>query len=230
MTNELPPAPSWRDSRWLAALEFAIVLLIFVADWYHHIFFSKVPYLFLLGWISLRMRGLGWKSVGLVPFSSWTRTLFLGVTAGCAMEALQLFVTQPLLVSLTGKPADLSDFHELIGNLKLLLIYLPLVWILAACGEEMVYRGYLMNRVAGLFRNKQVAWTVSLIAISTLFGFAHMDQGITGMIDEGLMGLLLGSFYLGCSRSLAVPIIAHGVQDTIDMLLIFSGKYPGLTL
>jgi membrane protease YdiL (CAAX protease family) len=48
------------------------------------------------------------------------------------------------------------------------------------------------------------------------------------VIDEGLMGLLLGLMYLGSGRNLAVPIVAHGVQDTIDMLLIFRGKYPGL--
>jgi hypothetical protein len=34
-------------------------------------------------------------------------------------------------------------------------------------------------------------------------------MGITGVIDEGLMGLLLGAIYLGTGRSLAVPIIAH---------------------
>jgi hypothetical protein len=33
--------------------------------------------------------------------------------------------------------------------------------------------------------------------------------------------------YLICGRNLAVPIVAQGVQDTIDVLLIFVGKYPG---
>jgi uncharacterized protein len=48
------------------------------------------------------------------------------------------------------------------------------------------------------------------------------------MIDEGLMGLLLGLIYLRTKRNLAVPIIAHGIQDTIDFVLIFLGKYPGM--
>jgi hypothetical protein len=30
----------------------------------------------------------------------------------------------------------------------------------------------------------------------------------------------------GCA--LAVPIIAHGISDTIDFLLIFLGRYPGM--
>jgi membrane protease YdiL (CAAX protease family) len=51
---------------------------------------------------------------------------------------------------------------------------------------------------------------------------------VTGIIDEGLMGLLLGVIYLRSGRNLAVPIIAHGVQDTVDLVLIFLGKYPGM--
>ena len=42
------------------------------------------------------------------------------------------------------------------------------------------------------------------------------------------MGLLLGAMYLGTGRTLAVPIIAHGIQDSIDLVLIFLGKYPGM--
>jgi len=38
------------------------------------------------------------------------------------------------------------------------------------------------------------------------------------------------SFYLACGRNLAVPIIAHGITDTIDVVLIFSGRYPGLPI
>ena len=58
--------------------------------------------------------------------------------------------------------------------------------------------------------------------------FAHSYQGITGIIDEGLMGVLLGLMYLGTGNNLSVPVIAHGVADTVDALLIFLGTYPGM--
>jgi len=92
----------------------------------------------------------------------------------------------------------------------------------------MVYRGYLMNRVAVLLNRTRLGWIVSLIAAHVGFGLAHADQGLTGVIDEGLMGLLLGLIYLRTGCNLAVPIIAHGIQDTIDFVLIFLGKYPGM--
>jgi membrane protease YdiL (CAAX protease family) len=65
--------------------------------------------------------------------------------------------------------------------------------------------------------------------LDAVFGMAHAYQDITGIIDEGLMGLILGLFYLGFGRNLMIPIIAHGMQDTIDAFLIYSGNYPGLS-
>ena len=55
-----------------------------------------------------------------------------------------------------------------------------------------------MNRVADLMNRTRWAWIVSLIVVHVGFGLAHAYQGI----------------------------IAHGVGDTIDFLLIFGGKYP----
>jgi membrane protease YdiL (CAAX protease family) len=41
-------------------------------------------------------------------------------------------------------------------------------------------------------------------------------------------GLLPGLLYLRCGRNLVAPVVAHGVQDTVDFVLIFAGRYPGL--
>jgi membrane protease YdiL (CAAX protease family) len=91
-----------------------------------------------------------------------------------------------------------------------------LAWSVAAFGEEMVYRGYLMDRVADLLNRTRHAWIISLIAVQVGFGLAHAYQGVTGVIDEGLMGLLLRLIYLGTGRNLAVSIVAHGIADTTD--------------
>ncbi len=227
----LAPAPSqskWRDSRWLAALEFSLVLGLFIADRYHLVPFSKTPFLLLLGWVSLRIRGLRWKDLGLTLHRSWAATLAVGVSSGLAMELMELFVTQPLFARLTGKMPDLSLFQALHHNVKFTLIVLALAWTLAAFGEEMVWRGYLMNRVAELGGSRRVAWIFSLILVNSLFGYAHIYQGITGVLENALDGTLFGLLYLRFGRRLAVPIVAHGVSDTIDVLLLYLGKYPGV--
>jgi hypothetical protein len=212
----------------LALLEFATAAAIFVADLYGHIYFSKTPYLFLLGWTSLRLRGLRWKDVGFARPQRWGYALWLGIAAGTIMEVFELFVSQPLLTRWLGKMPDLSDFTDLVGNLKLTLLFLVLVWTLGALGEELVYRGYLMNRLAGLLRGSRTGWITGLIVMSIVFGCAHIDQGRTGMTENILSGLLLGLLYLASGRNLAVPVIAHAFSDSLDFLLIYLGKYPGM--
>ncbi len=208
--------------------ELALVAAVFVADRHHLIPLSKTPFLLALGWVSLRMRGLRWRDLGLVRFRNWSTTFAIGTAAGIGMELLDLFVTKPLEVRFLGRPPDLSDFLPLVGNLKLSVLALLAIWVLAALGEELVWRGYLMNRVAGLFGNSRPAWLMSLLLVSAAFGCAHANQGLPGIIQEGFSGLLLGVLYLACGRNLAVPILAHGITDTIDLVLIFTARYPGL--
>jgi len=224
-----PTATSgWRQSKALILLELLVVTLIFVADAKRLIPFSKTPFLLAFAWISLRVRGLRWRDVGLSRYKSWGRTFAYGVAAGLALELFQLFISQPFLIRALKKPPDLELFRALHGNVKWTLLAIVGAWTLAAFGEEMVYRGFLMNRVADLLDHIRGAWVVSLLVVHVGFGLAHAYQGITGAIDEGLAGLLLGMIYLQNKRNLAVPIIAHGVTDTLDFLLIFLGRYPGM--
>ena len=153
-----------------------------------------------------RARRRGWRPVG----------MFRAIRQPAAAREISSQAARP------------RGFSSAQGNVKWTLLALVGTWTLAAFGEEMVYRGYLMNRVADLFNRTRPAWIISLIAVHVGFGLAHAYQGWTGIIDEGLMGLLLGIIYLRTGRNLSVPIIAHGIGDTIDFLLIFLGKYPGM--
>ncbi|MGE5693406.1 MAG: CPBP family intramembrane glutamic endopeptidase [Candidatus Zixiibacteriota bacterium] len=72
-------------------------------------------------------------------------------------------------------------------------------WTLAAFGEEMVYRGYLLNRAADLGNRVPFAWAAGLFLTSIMFAFGHYYQGVTGMVDTGIFALFLGD--LTCSRA-----------------------------
>lgn len=219
-----------RLAKLLLVIEVVGVALIFCLDWRHVLPVSKTPYLFLLGWISLRCRGLRWKDVGLNPRSGscLTKILAVGVVTGIGMEALELFATQPLLTKLLNQGPDLHQLQGLVGNIQLLFVGIALAWILAAFGEETVYRGYLLNRCAGLLGGSTIGWIASTVLITLLFGYAHIAQGPTGVIENIVDGAILAVVYFATNRNLLAPIIAHGIQDTVDVLLIYSGHYPGL--
>jgi len=227
------PPQGWAQNPWLAYFEFAAIAFIFWADVHHHILLSKTPYLLALGWISLRLRGLRWRDVGLARFRGWGTTLLVGGICGVTMEVFELFVSQPLFMKWTGKAPDLDLFRALHGDIKWTLLAIVGAWTLAAFGEEMVFRGYLLNRIAGVFPLKshestRAAWIIALVLSSAVFGAAHLGQGITGQLENALDGLLLGAIYLACGRNLGAVIVAHGITDTLDLLLMFAGLYPTL--
>lgn len=223
------PAPrGWRHSKELVLAEMVVFAGIFIADWQGLIWRSKTLYLLPLAWISLRIRGLGWRDIGFARYQTWGKTVIVALLAALAISALELFVTGPLLTRLTGQPANLEDFRPLVGNLKLLAILLVLNWPLAAFGEEFIFRGYLLNRLASLGNYTRRAWVVSVIISSVAFGLAHTYQDITGAVEAGIDGALLALLYLRCDRKLAVPMITHGITNTIDFILIYLGRYPGM--
>ena len=217
-----------RDNKSLIAAELALALLIMAAYLADFVPFSETPFLLLLGWLSLWLRGTGWRGVGLKRPARWSHALLIGTAVGAGYQLLSLYLLEPPLVWLTGEAADLSQFAAVKGNVFLLSLFLAIVWTFAAFGEELVYRGYLLNRVAELAGGGGAAWALSLLVVSVLFGVLHAYQGITGVIDNVLAGLVYGALYLWSGRNLWVPIIAHGVYDTVALLLMFWGKYPGL--
>jgi membrane protease YdiL (CAAX protease family) len=228
MTSQPNEPVPWPQRKIIVVVEFALIAAIFAADWAHHIFLTKILYLLPLAWLSLRLRGLRWRDVGFRVYRNWGITLTLGVVAGVAIELLELFATQPFLARLTGAMPDLSEFDRVAGSVKWLSVSLASTWTLFAFGEELIYRGYLMNRIAALIGDTRRGRLIALIFTSLVFGLAHFGQGITGVIENVIDGMILGSLYLAFGRSLAIPIIAHGVTDTMDFLLIFFHSYPGM--
>jgi membrane protease YdiL (CAAX protease family) len=168
----------------------------------------------------LWLRKSSWREFGLKKPESWLKTILLAI-GGLITIYFVVFVTMPLVTHLTGKPVDKSQFDALRGNVPALFIGLLVIWTLAAFGEELIFRGYLMNTLARTFRNKNMGWIFACFINSISFGIGHTYQGISGVILLGIVGLLYALFYLGSGRNLWVPILMHGLYDTSALLVIF---------
>jgi len=216
--------------RILITAELALAAALFILPKFHLLPRPDTLWLLVLGWISLRVRKVGWKSVGLVRPASWPRTFAVALAAAVVLQALSIWVTLPLATRLTGKPPDLSEFRELIGNTKLFLIGLGVVWALAAFGEELVFRGYLTNRVADLGGRSRAAWIVSYLVMSVVFGLGHLYQGPSGVMDSAVAGLVFGGLYLASGRNLWPAILAHGLSDTLALVMVYLGWTPGVKI
>jgi membrane protease YdiL (CAAX protease family) len=214
--------------RGLFGVELALFAAIFWADAAGFIPFSKTPFLFLVALGSMWLRRASWRSLGLALPARWGRIALIGLAAGAAMWAFEFFILQNLLLRITGELPDLHEFDDLVGDFTLLMIYLALNLVLAAFGEEFVWRGFALTRMAGVLGGGALAWIAALLVVNAGFGLAHLYQGVSGVVETAWAGLLLGALYLATGRNLLAPMIAHFVSNTIDFTLIYLGLYPGV--
>ena len=206
----------------LLILEFLLIIAGLVIYALGYLPFPILP-LIVVAWISLHLRHLRWRDVGLRRPAKWLPIIALALLIGIGYQAVDIFLIAPLLQKLTGEAIDLSQFGVLKGNLLGLIISLAVTWTEAAFIEEMFFRGYLFNRITDVAGNQRLGIIIALLGSAFVFGAAHAYQGLTGMLDTGLAGLVLGLLYLFARRNLWLPIMTHGIVDTVGFLLIFAG-------
>jgi membrane protease YdiL (CAAX protease family) len=206
----------------LLVLEF-LLLLAGIAVYAFGLFPFPILPLFVIAWISLHLRHMRWRDIGLRRPERWLPIIGLALLIGIGYQALDTVLISPLLQRLTGQSIDLSLFTGLKGDLLALLVFIITSWTEAAFIEEMFFRGYLFNRLMDVAGRERLGITIALLANAIIFGFAHAYQGLTGVLDTSLAGLLLGLLYLRSRRNLWLPILAHGILDTVGFLLIYLG-------
>ena len=212
-----PPA------RWSSLAEFVIGGAIVIGHNVYHVIPNEVPILFALGLLSFRLREGSWTAMGLGRPLSWRRTLMIAMVAAGLRIALSAVVIDPLTAHFWPAAKVPAGINEITGHARMALRWLALVWTFAAFGEEIGYRGYLVNRAADIAGRTTLAYWVGVAAVAVLFGYGHSYKGPAGIIDSGMAGLILGAAYLLSGRNLWACILAHGLIDTVGVIAVFFG-------
>jgi hypothetical protein len=204
-----------------SAVELAIGAAIVIGHNVYHVLPNEVPILFLLGWLSVRLRNGSWTAIGFKRPSSWARIVSISVAAATGRIVLGDYVLEPMALHFSPPIHAPEAAGEIAGNLKLTLVALLVVWTFAAFGEEIAYRGYLTLRGAETLGKTRLGWWIATVFVSVLFGFGHYYKGPAGMVDSAVAGLILGAAFLIAGRNLWAPILAHGFIDTFAVVAAF---------
>lgn len=176
--------------------------------------------LLLLAFASLSfwLRGLTWSAVGLRKPKYWWKALLFALLSAVLICVVVNLLVGPFVARFAGTPPNNSRFEGIHGSVLALTGWLSVAWTVAAFGEEMVFRGYLMNRISDLIGNNRAGWIAALLVSSLIFGEAHSYQGLAGAIGTTEIGLLLGVMYLVNRRNLWMNIVCHGFIDSISLI------------
>jgi uncharacterized protein len=175
---------------------------------------------FLVCWAVLTWRRQMWRDVGLSR-PRRLRWLPLQVLAVLAAVLVVAMLVQPLLVAAFGAP-DYSRFRSLIGDPERLVISLFVVWVTAAFFEEMVFRGFLLDRLTLLLGPGRGRAAVACVIGAALFGLMHAYQGPFGILMTATIGLVFSIAYFALGRRLWALIIAHGLINSWTMWQFYS--------
>jgi membrane protease YdiL (CAAX protease family) len=87
----------------------------------------------------------------------------------------------------------------------------------------------MTKRLAIAFGNTQKAWAVAILVSSVVFGFAHLYQGISGVISTGFVAIIFGVIFYRNPKNLWVGILTHGIYDVFGITMIFFDKERVIT-
>ncbi|MFY0644326.1 MAG: CPBP family intramembrane metalloprotease [Bacteroidia bacterium] len=160
-----------------------------------------------------------WDEFG-IQMPHWGQTVLRAIAYSIILFIAVDFVLTPFIELVFGR-IHYGHFDELRGNLQGTLLFMVLMWIVAAVGEEIVFRGYYLKRMSKSLGDTKKTWIIGAVISSSIFGLAHLYQGTSGVIQTGIIGLTLSYILYHNQKNLVLLMLTHGFYNTIGIFLIY---------
>ena len=180
----------------------------------------------------MRLQGKSWAQYGLKPLVGMKPKLMVFPQAVIVSIGFVIAVGTVLVLAnifeisaLAQVSEDVeSRFGEVRDNLPKFLMWLGIIWVSAAFGEEMFFRGYLVTRLQEALPSSLLATIITILIPALIFGYGHYDyQGFRGFVMTALIGLSFGISYILLKKNLWPIILVHGVVDSLAFTAIYMG-------
>ena len=211
-----PVRPSLAGS--LGAIALMVVLVLPLSGWLVHgsslasevgreLVFWALTLVLIAYVVLVERRAI--SSIGLVP-PNW-KTIVFGVLGAIVMVAGMAFIYLVIFPAL-----GLSSVEPGTVAVRALPFWLRvLIVVRAAVFEEIFFRGFMIERLAEIFRSRWGAAAVSF----AIFTFLHLGYwGWAHLLIAGFGGIILTALYLW-RRDLTANMIAHFLTDAVGFLL-----------
>ncbi|MDU8884528.1 type II CAAX endopeptidase family protein [Yeosuana sp. MJ-SS3] len=207
--------------KWLShdlTLWLIIITIVGFTFWQNDLaFFFGLVFVLILLWA----RKWDWKYIGLQKPKSWRKLFFKSIAFSVLILVVVDIIITPWVEYLLDTTVDLSSLNGIRGSFLNYIIFILIMWVIAAFGEEFVFRGLLVKRLGILLGHTKLTMWIAVVFSSLLFGLGHEYQGVSGMISTGVVSLILGVIYIKHKNILWFTILTHGFYDVIGITLIY---------
>jgi len=186
---------------------------------------AKFPYRFILIIITILIityfEDRSFKKIGFKNQFGFLKLIGITLMIFIIIEPVLDFIIQPLVNKLTGEVPDYTAFDLVKNNFPKFIKYLFFIWISAAFGEEILFRGFMFrqfNIILPHFRLKIVA---IILITSVLFATPHLYLGLSGVILTFIFGLLFSIVYVKYDYNIWIVILLHGLIDSLFITLSY---------
>lgn len=186
---------------------FAIIMLV-------SLLLAPIGGLLIVLWAFLSRTPM--RDVGLVKPKSWIADIVFGVALGIGLK----FAMKAIVLPLLGAPAVNQAFHYLASDNRSAIVFAAYAIFGAGFGEEMIFRGFLFERSAKLFGSGTLQSILTLIVVTAVFALLHFKQGLGGIENAAVTGLVVGAVYLSNGRRLLPLMVAHATFDLTALAMI----------
>jgi membrane protease YdiL (CAAX protease family) len=176
------------------------------------------------GAVLMAMRKESWRDIGLC--AGGNARFVLSRAGEFSILTLATGFTVIGIATALGYPpsqsAVLAQQPETLSGFLLDIVFG--VWVGAAIGEELFFRGMLLSKFTTLFGGGRSALVLAVLAQAIWFGAGHASQGVSGMIMTGVIGAVVGTYFVTRGRRALIPLmIGHGFIDTVSQTIYFIG-------
>ena len=158
-----------------------------------------------VGTIPLVLTGL--MMVSVIPFINYTAELNLRMEV--PIQALDR-----ILRALEGEAEKMMVAFTATKTIWGLLLNLLMIGVIAAVGEELIFRGVMQRLMIGMVRNVHLGILIATI----LFSAFHFQ--FFSFLPRFVLGLVLG-YLMYYGRSIWYPIVAHFVNNAMGVIYYY---------
>lgn len=189
---------------------------------YGHLPMYAYPFVVLgIIWIYLNLNKESFNSIGFRFSDLKWKAFYTGGFLGLLYAAFHFWILGPFIIHLGFKSANLSDFNFIRHHFVNYIFLILLAAVLVIPYEEVVFRGFIFNRVKTIFGK---SFLLSGIITSILFALYHWQEGWGAVIAIFIFALVITWLYEIFKGNLWYLIFFHIAYDAFMLTMILLGK------